>query len=63
MINDLLPPCCDWRFDVCTGIDVDLRSFNDVHIGAVLLKTFLRELEEPIMTFALYDAIMDLEGN
>ncbi|XP_046391007.1 rho GTPase-activating protein 1 isoform X1 [Ischnura elegans] len=28
-----------------------------VHLAAVLLKTFLRELEEPIMTFDLYEEI------
>jgi len=33
-------------------------DFNgNVHIAAVLLKTFLRELEEPLMTFDLYDEI------
>ncbi|XP_054278809.1 rho GTPase-activating protein 8-like [Macrosteles quadrilineatus] len=38
-------------------------EFNgDVHIAAVLLKTFLRELEEPIMTFDLYDEITQFQS-
>lgn len=37
------------------GQEVDFNG--DVHIAAVLLKTFLRELEEPLMTFDLYDEI------
>lgn len=38
-------------------------DFNgDVHTAAVLLKTFLRELEEPIMTFDLYDEITQFQS-
>lgn len=38
-------------------------EFNgDVHIAAVLLKTFLRELEEPLMTFDLYDEITQFQS-
>ncbi|KAG8222334.1 hypothetical protein J437_LFUL001877 [Ladona fulva] len=33
-----------------------------VHLAAVLLKTFLRELEEPIMTFDLYDEITQFQN-
>ncbi|CAB3365893.1 rho GTPase-activating protein 1 [Cloeon dipterum] len=33
-------------------------DFNgDVHMAAVLLKTFLRQLDEPLMTYELYDEI------
>lgn len=33
-------------------------DFNgDVHMAAVLLKAFLRQLDEPLMTFELYDEI------
>jgi len=35
---------------------------NDVHLAAVLLKTFLRELEEPIMTFDLFDEITQFQS-
>lgn len=38
-------------------------EFNDdVHIAAVLLKTFLRELEEPLMTFDLFDEITQFQS-
>ena len=47
---------------MAAGVDVDLRQYGDVHLAAVLLKTFLRELEEPIMTFALYDTIIGIDG-
>ncbi len=35
----------------------------DAHISAGLLKLFLRELTEPILTFDLYDEIMSLQGS
>lgn len=31
------------------------------HIAAVLLKSFLRELEEPLLTFLLYDDVIDFQ--
>uniref|UniRef100_A0A8D8LV01 Rho GTPase-activating protein 1 n=1 Tax=Cacopsylla melanoneura TaxID=428564 RepID=A0A8D8LV01_9HEMI len=31
---------------------------NDVHLAAVLFKTFLRELDEPLLTYDLYDEIL-----
>ncbi|KPJ09131.1 Rho GTPase-activating protein 68F [Papilio machaon] len=34
---------------------------NDPHNAAVLLKTFLRDLEEPLMTFELYDEILKFQ--
>ncbi|XP_058793052.1 rho GTPase-activating protein 1 isoform X2 [Phymastichus coffea] len=41
------------------GLSVDFQG--DVHIAAVLLKTFLRELEEPLMTYDLYDEITQFQ--
>ena len=41
------------------GITVDFQ--NDVHLAAVILKTFLRELEEPLMTFDLYEEITQFQ--
>ncbi|XP_012279356.1 rho GTPase-activating protein 1 [Orussus abietinus] len=41
------------------GLPVDFRG--DPHIAAVLLKTFLRELEEPLMTYELYDEITQFQ--
>uniref|UniRef100_A0A0V0GA13 Putative cdc42 rho gtpase-activating protein n=1 Tax=Triatoma dimidiata TaxID=72491 RepID=A0A0V0GA13_TRIDM len=45
----------DMQAKINNGQEVDFNG--DVHIAAVLLKTFLRELEEPLMTFDLYDEI------
>ncbi|CAB0042977.1 unnamed protein product [Trichogramma brassicae] len=41
------------------GLPIDFQ--NDPHIAAVLLKTFLRELEEPLMTYELYDEITQFQ--
>lgn len=38
-----------------------LRFRNDPHHAAVLLKTFLRDLEEPLMTFDLYEEILKFQ--
>lgn len=35
---------------------------GDVHIAAVILKTFLRELEEPLLTFDLFDQVVKFQG-
>ncbi|KJE97057.1 rho GTPase-activating protein 8 [Capsaspora owczarzaki ATCC 30864] len=42
------------------GEQVTFEEYLDVHIPAVLLKTFLRELPEPIVTFELFDSIMHI---
>ena len=36
---------------------------KDIHVAAVLLKKFLRELPEPLLTFRSYDDIMKIHGN
>jgi hypothetical protein len=36
---------------------------GDVHIAAVILKTFLRELQEPVMTYDLFDDIVAFEAS
>jgi len=38
------------------GSDVDFKDV-DTHVIAGLLKTFLRDLEEPLLTYDLYDEI------
>lgn len=43
------------------GKPVCFDDFGDIHVPAVILKTFLRELEEPILTFELYDEIMTFQ--
>lgn len=44
------------------GETINFVEFNDVTIAAVALKTFLRELKEPILTFELYEPIIRLHG-
>ncbi len=39
------------------GEPVNFRD-HDIHVPAVILKTFLRELPEPILTYDLYDAVI-----
>lgn len=38
-------------------------TFDDPHEAAVLLKTFLRELREPLLTYELYDEVMQFQSN
>ncbi|CAN8022947.1 unnamed protein product [Ixodes persulcatus] len=40
------------------GKEVDFSTYENVHVAAVILKTFLRELEEPLLTFDLYEEVM-----
>lgn len=40
------------------GQDVDLSKCPDTHIVCGLLKQFLRELREPLLTFELYDTFL-----
>lgn len=35
--------------------------FNDPHEAAVLLKRFLRELEKPLLTYEIYDEILNFQ--
>nr|XP_023647284.1 rho GTPase-activating protein 8 isoform X1 [Paramormyrops kingsleyae] len=42
------------------GKPVDFDHYGDVHIPAVILKTFLRELPQPLLTFALYNPVQDI---
>jgi len=39
------------------GVSLEFDK-SDVHIAAVLLKTFLRELSAPLLTYQLYDSIL-----
>ena len=41
---------------------VDFDAIGDFTIPSVILKTFLRELQEPILTFELYEPITKLYG-
>ncbi|XP_053575015.1 rho GTPase-activating protein 8 [Bombina bombina] len=42
------------------GKPVNFDEYGDPHIPAVILKTFLRELPEPLLTFESYKAILEL---
>eukprot|EP00051_Salpingoeca_urceolata_P010594 m.129930 g.129930 ORF g.129930 m.129930 type:complete len:580 (+) comp16772_c0_seq1:283-2022(+) len=44
------------------GRPVDFEALGNVHLAAVALKTFLRELAEPLLTFELYDQFLALDG-
>ena len=44
------------------GEDVDLLEYDDPHIPAVLIKMFLRELPEPLLTFEAYDRVVGIRG-
>lgn len=37
-------------------------KFEDPHVAAVLLKTFLRELKEPLLTYDLYEEIVQFQS-
>uniref|UniRef100_A0A0X3P122 Rho GTPase-activating protein 1 n=1 Tax=Schistocephalus solidus TaxID=70667 RepID=A0A0X3P122_SCHSO len=40
------------------GGRVKFENFDDPHLPAVLIKTFFRELSEPILTYELYDEVL-----
>ena len=48
------------QFRINTGEVIDFQKEfpGDYHLAAVILKTFLRELKEPLMTFELFDEIV-----
>lgn len=39
---------------------MNFDDYGDIHVPAVLLKTFLRELPQPLLTFEAYEQIMDI---
>ncbi|KAK1161788.1 hypothetical protein AOXY_G19429 [Acipenser oxyrinchus oxyrinchus] len=45
-----------------TGVPVMFHQYEDVHLPAVILKTFLRELPEPLLTFQLYNDIVNFHN-
>ncbi|XP_062990408.1 rho GTPase-activating protein 8 isoform X3 [Elgaria multicarinata webbii] len=42
------------------GKSVNFDDYGDIHIPAVILKTLLRELPEPLLTFESYDQILGI---
>lgn len=45
-----------------SGASVSFRDMEDVHLAAVILKTFLRELPEPLLTYQLYNDIVNFSS-
>uniref|UniRef100_A0A8C6ZH86 Rho GTPase activating protein 1 n=1 Tax=Nothoprocta perdicaria TaxID=30464 RepID=A0A8C6ZH86_NOTPE len=43
------------------GLPVDFQQYEGVHLPAVILKTFLRELPEPLLTFDLYSHVVSFQ--
>ena len=41
---------------------INFHDINDVHLAAVLVKTLLRELKEPVMTYDNYEKVLALSG-
>lgn len=48
-----------------SGEEVHFDEYGEqaVHVAAVILKTFLRELEEPLLTFGLYQDILEFKSH
>ncbi|KAF6117400.1 Rho GTPase activating protein 8 [Phyllostomus discolor] len=44
------------------GKPVDFDDYGDIHVPAVILKTFLRELPQPLLTFKAYEQILGITG-
>ncbi|CAM5121533.1 unnamed protein product [Eretmochelys imbricata] len=44
------------------GIPMDFQQYEDIHLAAVILKTFLRELPEPLLTFSLYNHVVNFQN-
>ncbi|KAG9352162.1 hypothetical protein JZ751_020575 [Albula glossodonta] len=45
-----------------SGEAVNFSQMEDVHLAAVILKTFLRELPEPLLTYQLYNDIVNFHN-
>lgn len=39
---------------------MDFDDYGDIHIPAAILKTFLRELPQPLLTFEAYEQILGI---
>ncbi|VCW48772.1 unnamed protein product [Gulo gulo] len=42
------------------GKPVNFDDYGDIHVPAVILKTFLRELPQPLLTFRAYEQILGI---
>jgi len=46
---------------VLAGIEVNFAELGNVHIPAAMLKSFLRQLPEPLLTYELHDHIIHVQ--
>ncbi|KAJ8315025.1 hypothetical protein KUTeg_007175 [Tegillarca granosa] len=51
-----------WCDASAVSVTVDFRALADVHIPAVMLKKFLRELLEPLLTYDLFEPVTRLHN-
>ncbi|XP_005993735.1 rho GTPase-activating protein 8 isoform X2 [Latimeria chalumnae] len=60
--GELIPPVMKHTVSYLKqkGKPVNYDEVGDIHVPAVILKTFLRELPEPLLTFELYDPIHEI---
>ena len=58
--------CCYFLFYhsliIFIGKEVDFSVYNDPHLVATILKMFLRELPEPLLTFSLHSRISEIKS-
>ncbi|KAI2662551.1 Rho GTPase-activating protein 1 [Labeo rohita] len=52
----------DVKLKYNSGEDVNFSQLDDVHLAAVILKMFLRELPEPLLTYQLYNDIVNFHS-
>lgn len=62
VINNFVAFCIKRLFLVVLGETVNFAVEGDEHIPAVALKIFLRDLQEPLLTFDLYQPILRLHS-
>ena len=46
-----------------SGQPISFEQYGDIHLAACVLKTFLRDLSEPLMTYRLYPELLGLSGS
>uniref|UniRef100_A0A673I7H7 Rho GTPase-activating protein 1-like n=1 Tax=Sinocyclocheilus rhinocerous TaxID=307959 RepID=A0A673I7H7_9TELE len=52
----------DVKLKYNSGEEVSFSQLDDVHLAAVILKMFLRELPEPLLTYQLYNDIVNFHS-
>lgn len=57
MVQSLIP-----AYVAIIGKDVDFSCYGDIHVPAALLKKWLRELPEPLLTFEANKFLEHFDG-